>query len=1186
MIRKTFLKLLALVLLIQVGPLWGQTPTGSMDQFQQELNKMTTIPNSPEAEAFAQYGDVDASLYSGSPNISVPLYSIKGREMSLPIALTYDHSSVKVEQLATWVGLGWNLQVGGRVSRITNGLPDDFIQGDYTTMNDPNVANKVTSYLNNTSDPKVFSTAQEVENYYDFLNDVNKGLIDTQPDVFSVSAPGLSTHIVFDPADNYTPKSLDNPRLQISVLRGTGAGNPIEKWTITNENGAIYHFGGNSSPYSETELTYRTGNDYTNPFNNNLSGPMINEYTSSWLLTKIQSTYGKDIYVFDYIDFGYWTEEQSVSSATISSTPILPNVTNYNQMPPMFSGGGAGHKIRQQFLSTIKHNGHTVINFDRGVRHDIDVNGVNSRLSAMRIQDYLANPLKTVVFDNDHYFGFNGADASNENPGSIRLKLNGLQIKGKDNSVYQAYSFEYDRADQLPSRSSYAQDYLGYYNGANSNSTLHPRYQNGDFYFAGANRDPDVDKTKIGTLKKIIYPTGGYTTLSYQGHSSVTTQSNQVTLYDFQGSISGNDPTVSNYYLEEDGSLPDDEYGTTADIPKVKIFNFMIDDNPTINYYDLNYYGTAPDVETEAYLVYLGNPWSNPSTVSTNTYKRFSDFTSATDTHWDFQNYTATTLALDPGKYKLLILLDETGSSGSHYGNASFTITHQELASSQINLARAGLRIESMKDYDSNDDYLKGRKYVYEDAFENYVPIMSYIKQVANVPNSQLMRRTSSAKGNEPSTVYRTVKEYQVDQSDTYQGYVIHQFYREDSGLKPRLDAPYETNYYPSIKGGKAKKVRTKDVLDAPVSSVDYEYFETLQRPVSVKGMVVFYNDDQAGNYVYVKNSSGVYTYDLIPGNDCSGGSGSPSEGVTFCPPFPCPTCNGNNYITVMDNIYGGLTYRETFVNGSYGGISVVRDTLYSKDSNNNPIQVVETTSTNYYDAPGGSFLPRETRITRSDGQTIVTTNYYATEEGVTGLINRNNLTEVVRSTTELADQNDNRQLLEAMSKEYSLYSMISDAVLPNLIKSSKEVSVGSSMDERVEFTFHESGNIKESKIPNNGPTTTYLWGYDSMYMVAKIENATYNQVDSTGVNLGVLNSLSSKKSDRDFELNKLRSNLPNALITTYEYDPGVGLISITDSKGQVTYFDYDSFNRLIAIRDQSEKLLKDYTYRTQSQSQ
>ncbi|MEN1786377.1 MAG: hypothetical protein AAGF77_14760 [Bacteroidota bacterium] len=262
--------------------------------YQQELNKMVRIPNSPEAQAFAKYGDHSVDMYSGTPSIAIPLHVFKGREMDLPVSLTYDASGIKVDQLANWCGLGWNLNVGGRISRRANGLPDDYIQGDYVTTNDgrlsqrQNLIQKINTYLDNTS--RTFASEQAVRDYFVFLDDINKSYIDTQPDVFTITAPGLSTSIVFDTNDNNTPKSLDNPRIHIkNVYRGFRGNDEIIGWEVVNESGTKYYFGNTPvDPVNAYETNKRNGNDNTD------NGVIANEYVSSWLLTKMESPNGKD----------------------------------------------------------------------------------------------------------------------------------------------------------------------------------------------------------------------------------------------------------------------------------------------------------------------------------------------------------------------------------------------------------------------------------------------------------------------------------------------------------------------------------------------------------------------------------------------------------------------------------------------------------------------------------------------------------------------------------------------------------------------------------------------------------------------------------------------------------------------------------------------------------------------------
>ena len=52
-----------------------------------------------------------------------------------------------------------------------------------------------------------------------------------------------------------------------------------------------------------------------------------------------------------------------------------------------------------------------------------------------------------------------------------------------------------------------------------------------------------------------------------------------------------------------------------------------------------------------------------------------------------------------------------------------------------------------------------------------------------------------------------------------------------------------------------------------------------------------------------------------------------------------------------------------------------------------------------------------------------------------------------------------------------------------------------------------------------------------------------------------------------------------DAFMTTYTYDPLVGMTSQTDAKGQTTYYEYDDFQRLKWIKDQQKNIIKAFNY-------
>jgi hypothetical protein len=84
-------------------------------------------PNQPESSSFTPIGVSDmVDPFTGDFSYNIPLMDVEG----YPINIAYN-SGVSMDQEATWVGLGWNLNAGA-ITRGLRGLPDDF-KGDVVT---------------------------------------------------------------------------------------------------------------------------------------------------------------------------------------------------------------------------------------------------------------------------------------------------------------------------------------------------------------------------------------------------------------------------------------------------------------------------------------------------------------------------------------------------------------------------------------------------------------------------------------------------------------------------------------------------------------------------------------------------------------------------------------------------------------------------------------------------------------------------------------------------------------------------------------------------------------------------------------------------------------------------------------------------------------------------------------------
>ena len=82
----------------------------------------------PEAASFNAPPGPDVDLFGGGMQLGIPLLVVPGRNnFNYPVALNYQ-AGIKVEQEASWVGLGWSFSPGS-VQREMNGVPDDYKPG-------------------------------------------------------------------------------------------------------------------------------------------------------------------------------------------------------------------------------------------------------------------------------------------------------------------------------------------------------------------------------------------------------------------------------------------------------------------------------------------------------------------------------------------------------------------------------------------------------------------------------------------------------------------------------------------------------------------------------------------------------------------------------------------------------------------------------------------------------------------------------------------------------------------------------------------------------------------------------------------------------------------------------------------------------------------------------------------------
>jgi hypothetical protein len=79
----------------------------------------------PEMQSFEPAGTSDmVDLFTGDFNYNISLFDLPGPNGGYPFNMAY-HSGITMDQEASWVGLGWNINPGA-INRDKRGLPDDF----------------------------------------------------------------------------------------------------------------------------------------------------------------------------------------------------------------------------------------------------------------------------------------------------------------------------------------------------------------------------------------------------------------------------------------------------------------------------------------------------------------------------------------------------------------------------------------------------------------------------------------------------------------------------------------------------------------------------------------------------------------------------------------------------------------------------------------------------------------------------------------------------------------------------------------------------------------------------------------------------------------------------------------------------------------------------------------------------
>jgi YD repeat-containing protein len=1188
-----------------------------------EIQNRINFPKSPEAAAFEKYGDIPVDMYSGSVNIELPLHTIKGKEFEIPISLTYDATGIKVIDNASIAGLGWNLKVGGRITRIVNGLPDDnLVTSPYENMED-------FEFILNSLEYPLYNSAILVQ-YYELLKSMKNGCKDLLFDVYSLNVLGLNDYIFIDEYGDL--HALVNPNLAIEK--------DTNLWIITDEVGNKYFFGQNND-YETTETT-GVSDDGSIPC---ASGPI--QSISSWLLTKVVSKNGFDVFDFNYNSYAWSDTLPFVKSQTGR------NFINHNDdisITGITNNYEGEFKNTQKCLNQIKLNNSLMVDFSYKARTDINyTNSTGNALDKINVykfnhdsQDgsYTNSIFKTVTF-NHSYFGGSQASILNQ-----RLKLTNFIISSKENlNDNQVYGFEYFEQFQLPPKNSFAQDQLGLYNGVTSNSSLIGRMKLGIDVLSGANREFDIDYATSGTLKKIIYPSKGYTEFVYEQHDADTpTPINQQIDYI---NISSNYITYNNRYdYIHSGMLNDGATGVNTmlmTIPESGVYKIQCGGNaiwyihkplcldnldPSSSYIEQN-------INNQASFTDITNPLAIvPSCVNVELKPTVDIYTVPGQATNGVSGYTmpvSQTVSLQAGQYQVTVWGKEEQDGGPG-GPAGIAPTSNPPTPTHLRIYRdilvypysdliPGFRVQRINNYDHTGLVENSKKYQYKTQINGtissgkkseavtskstYYFIRTIVPKPVGCPDETYEQlniiRYSSGIENSPHVQYSNVFEIE-ENNGINNGYVNHIFNYATSSYGLVSDQGVKS-YKRKGEIGKERRTQFYNNENIKLSEIEYYYnFNNISY-----GNHYFGGASSVTDYTKIDNmkvwyrcSSWSTNADIVEDDfklELLGFLGGPNG--TDCPILQVPPDYFSSNICSWGNV---LQYGMTSTVGEYA--NYLKGSTFFVDDRSILTKKTKTSFTNQ----NPNTLFEEERYTYNScdhlENKINVKSYYNSPSFVLVdglktqyLYNTDNYEcNPEKISKEITFRIDNSVETKLFEKEY----IYGDYGFRNnmLVNSVNEVRVAKEnrpIETRLKYNYNMAdtgdGNLNESVVYNSATDATnsyesYIFGYNDRYPVAKITGVKYS--DLVAISATRINAIKTKSNkiitptnEQNLinELNGLRTDFPDAQITTYTYNPVIGVTSTTDPKGDVQYYFYDELGRLKEVKDKNGNKLSENEY-------
>lgn len=483
-------------------------------------NQQPIIPSWENYELM-KYGKIGASMYTGTVNYSIPIYTYKDNDFEIPISINYATNGYRVNHSSGILGHGWSLSMPGIITREVRGIPDEktitrsTLYGNY-------LLHKGYMSLPADFERTVMSAYMTPSFHYQlFQCQVQSDIYEPNCDIFNFEFCGYRGSFSCTPNNQL----IDGSRFHVFNAEGISAGLKIEliqndfvirEINIRDTSGYVYHF--TASEFYQMDQS---------------DGMPNNEYVvTAWVLDLITAPNGRKItFTYDKKTPGYIQSQNKEHIYT-------PAMSYYHAIWMTHSPAPAEYvaKIFDQWKSRYRL---TKIDFNDGItatftympgaserKYSMGNNGSFSTEIARCDSNRLVNI--AVCYKNDTLKSCDFEYCTNISEPGISSSNRVTFLHSVDISGEGRYTFGYNNENgHFPCLGTTESDHWGYYNGPDG-WYLPSRYQiaghlsydeNHNESIVGTFRVPDFEAARMGTLSRITYPTGGHSLLQYEPHS-------------------------------------------------------------------------------------------------------------------------------------------------------------------------------------------------------------------------------------------------------------------------------------------------------------------------------------------------------------------------------------------------------------------------------------------------------------------------------------------------------------------------------------------------------------------------------------------------------------------------------------------------------------------------------------------